>query len=586
MRNSFVRNFVFSLLAFVLSLYFIAAQTDNCPEFVNDALLSLEDICSNLGRNEVCYGHELVESSFLNEVSEDFFSEPASIARIDHIETIRTAPMNIDTGVWGVAVMNIQANLPNTLPGQNVTFILLGDVELENAVAPEEAFVDGETLEVVINTPAGANVRSGPSTNYNVIGGIRDGEPVLADGLSVDSQWLRVAYRERAAWISRSTIVEDEAIDSLPILNDDLKTPMQSFYLRTGIGQASCEDSPDNVLLVQGPDDIVINITVNGVDIRLGSTGALRTVVIDDKPQLEVTVLEGTFEVENTEIHTAERSLVHTDANGNHEVSPPVPVEREEFGEEWCDAEKIPEGVLNYNIEVLCPGEVPTAIPTMPVEPTTASDTASESQVQGLSCDGFAILGPFDGVTTGNNNFAWTAVNAPNPSYELVFYNQGTQVNVFSTTSTSMQLNMGSQTSTGGSFQWEVRAFSDGQYLCVTNRTGEIARNPSTGNGRSSASNPIDSTTAPDLPVLTATTCSWYGGGTVQNFDISWADAVGTVTIEADIYTDSGLQHFTQTSGASTGTVTFTTTVPHTMQSSMVSTSSGQSVGPTNLGFC
>jgi hypothetical protein len=34
--------------------------------------------------------------------------------------------------------MNLQANLPDTLPGQNVTFLLFGDVEITNAVAPEE----------------------------------------------------------------------------------------------------------------------------------------------------------------------------------------------------------------------------------------------------------------------------------------------------------------------------------------------------------------------------------------------------------------------------------------------------------------
>ena len=74
------------------------------------------------------------------EVEEGFFNEPSDVTDISMIETIRTAPFNLEGEQWGVAVMVLQANLPQTLPGQNVTFILMGDTELENAVAPEDAY--------------------------------------------------------------------------------------------------------------------------------------------------------------------------------------------------------------------------------------------------------------------------------------------------------------------------------------------------------------------------------------------------------------------------------------------------------------
>ena len=41
--------------------------------------------------------------------------------------------MNASTGAWGVALMRIQANLPDTLPGQNVTMLIFGDVQIQNA---------------------------------------------------------------------------------------------------------------------------------------------------------------------------------------------------------------------------------------------------------------------------------------------------------------------------------------------------------------------------------------------------------------------------------------------------------------------
>src|SRR5262249_38683942 len=147
------------------------------------------------------------------------------------------------------------------------------------------------------------------------IGGLRDGDLTTADGLSEDRQWLRIAYQGRPAWLSRSVVEENAAIESLPILTNDLKTPMQAFYLQTGLGQPPCADSPDNILLVQGPDNLEINITVNEIDIRLGSSGALRTVVIDDKPYLEVTVFDGHFALEDVNVTTGQRSLVELDCD-------------------------------------------------------------------------------------------------------------------------------------------------------------------------------------------------------------------------------------------------------------------------------
>src|SRR5688572_7788993 len=127
---------IFALLSGLLSLAIVIAQAETCPELVSQALLAVDEACATTGRNEACYGYDQVEASFLTSVADDFFASPADISPIAEIETIRTAPLNTATGVWGVAIMNLQADLPNTIPGQSVTFVLLGDVEVENAVSP------------------------------------------------------------------------------------------------------------------------------------------------------------------------------------------------------------------------------------------------------------------------------------------------------------------------------------------------------------------------------------------------------------------------------------------------------------------
>jgi hypothetical protein len=268
---------IFSVLISLFSVSLVFAQTA-CPDLVKDALLAVDNNCSELGRNEACYGYDQVEASFLVDVEDDFFSTPRDVADVAELETIRTAPLSLDNGTWGVAVMNLQANMPNTLPGQNVTFLLMGDVEVENAVAPDEAFQPADALEVEVAVTAGANIRSGPNTNFNVLGGAGFESILEADGRSEDGDWLRVAYRERPAWVSSTVLADNPDIEDLPRLSPDLKTPMQAFYLRTGIGESDCNEAPEDLLLVQGPENIEIALTVNGADVSLGSSGAFRIV--------------------------------------------------------------------------------------------------------------------------------------------------------------------------------------------------------------------------------------------------------------------------------------------------------------------
>jgi hypothetical protein len=572
MLHSLGRKGILSLLLVLLSVGIVIAQT-SCPELVNEALLAVDENCNAAGRNEACYGYDQVEASFLVDVADDFFSQPASISAIADLETIRTAPLNTETGVWGVAVMNIQADLPNTIPGQSVTFVLLGDVEVENAVAPEDAFVPSEGLDVTVNIAAGANVRSGPGTNYNVIGGLMNGQTVLADGVSEDGEWLRVAYRERPAWLSISVINNnDPALRELPTLSADLQTPMQAFYLRTGIGQPECEEAPDDILLVQGPENININITVNGANVQLGSSGAFRIVMREGFPFLELLVFDGHFVIGGKTFTRGQHGFVclgdessrgldgeDNDLVATCEPSDPELIDSDEFGAEWCILEDLPSEILNYGLEILCPGETPPPVNT---GGGGGGGSATDSLIEGISCEGFTLLSPLGPVNSGNHTFSWTEVVGPNISYELVFYNGGVQVDVFPTTNTSHNLNLGAETHTGGAFQWEVRAFSNGQYLCVTYRTQEIAR-----------TSELD----PNASGFSATmTCTLIGRGRYIA-DISYTGGGGD-TVTATVSSGAGPQ--SQSSTGNNGSFSFTGTA---ISSINVSKASGESIG---LGYC
>lgn len=461
----------------------VVTAQGTCSALLEQALEEVDQNCTDLGRNEACYGYNRVEASFIVDVEEEFFSKPADKTGVAELATIRTAPLDVENDQWGVAVMSLQANLPNTIPGQNVTFILLGDTEVENAVSPESAFVPANGIDVAVTAAQGANIRSGPGTNFNVVGGVGANGTLQADGLSTDGAWLRVAYRDRPAWISRSVIAEDPAIEELPTLTEELRTPMQAFYLRTGIGQPTCEEAPDDVLLVQGPEGIEIELTVNGANIELGSSGALRTVEIDGQLYLEIIVFDGTFTVDGQIITPGYRSLIcmgdagdrGLDGQSNDLVatcgaSEPERVDFDVFGEEWCIMEEIPVNLLNYPLEILCPGEAPPPPPQQPQQ-----QSGAQSQNPDVDCSTFQRIGP-DAVPATEVNFSWT--EAPGAAeYEIVFYNyQDAVAGTFRTPNTNITLNVGT-IPTGGELSWEVRAYGpNNSYACVTARSAKVAR--------------------------------------------------------------------------------------------------------------
>jgi hypothetical protein len=252
------------------------AEGEMCPALVERALNELADSCGDLERNNACYGFNRVDATFLQEMAEDFFSRPADRTELTVVDTIHTAALDVLTERWGVAVLNVQANIPDTIPGQGVIFLLLGDVEVDSAGA-EEAQLANTPLPIIPTT--NANIRSAPSINANVIGSAPQGVPLTADGISTDGQWLHVYYGTDPGWIS-ATVLEVQDFSPLPILSSDSTTeassPMQAFYFRTGFGDPVCNEAPD-LLTIQGPNRFTVDLSVNGADINIGSTAGMRT---------------------------------------------------------------------------------------------------------------------------------------------------------------------------------------------------------------------------------------------------------------------------------------------------------------------
>lgn len=372
-----------------------AAQDDAlCTPFVEAALVEVGEGCSGLERNSVCYGFNRVDATFTQPVAADFFSQPADRAPLIDVETLRTVAMDSVLKEWGIAVMNVQANVPGTLPGQAVTFVLVGDASIENAVAPEDAQTElAEPIEITAAT--NANIRSGPGITANVVGGVVAGTVLQTDGLSEDMAWLRIAFNEAPAWISRSVIGPVDGLDVLPVITREWQTPMQAFYFRTGTGEPECTDFPPSALVIQGPEQVNINLTMNGSLVTVGSTivlmqpdaNTLKCIVVDGQVRFEsgLTVPTG-FAVEAT---LDENGEVTSNWGGFHALTDAELAE-------LAFVNALPDELFNYPVELPTRADiqaiqaainralataVPTAAPEATAEPTVPADATQAPPV-------------------------------------------------------------------------------------------------------------------------------------------------------------------------------------------------------------
>lgn len=432
-----------------------------CPALAERAMNELGQNCGGLGRNSACYGFNRVDATFSELVAEDFFSQPSDRSELVFLSSIETAPLDVDTDRWGIALLNVQANVPNTLPGQAVTFILLGDVKVDNAVPLQDVAQPADPISVT--AMVAANLRSGPSPFANVIGSVPDNTELLADGLSTDGQWARVIFENGPAWINRELITSTADISALPTLSAERRSPMQAFYFRTGIGNAACVEAPPSLLVVQGPKNVSVDITANGADIRLSSTivlmlipgNRMQLIVIDGSARLGDLVIPAGFKI------TAPLSEDGQNLAGDWTDFSPL---TEEDLTMLQGLENIPDSLLHYPIELPTIAAIQALLRAL-----SGGTQSSVTIVDGVDCTGFKPTSPLGGLPFGETIFYWDAAPGATDYQINVFNERGEQVATYQTSAANTNLT-GDTSSFGGgfSFSWQVVALRDGQIACAS----------------------------------------------------------------------------------------------------------------------
>lgn len=467
-----------------------------CVAVVEEAYSALAQNCAGLAGGAACIGFDSVNATFAGD--EVAFGAAGDVAALDALQAVNTLALNLEDGEWGMAVMNVFANVPLALAPTGLKYVLMGDTQVLNVVAPETAYTPVEAIAVTVLV--GANLRSGPSTESQVLASAGVGTELLADARNTDSSFLRVVTAEgQAAWISSQVVATNSGdLNTLPVLTNSSRSLMQSICLRTG-SESACGNAP-SALVVQGPQNFASTITVNGADIRFDGTIVLTA---SAENVMRLFVLQGNAFSGGVSVPAGfTMDVVLSDelcglAGLWSNLRPMNEQERALVG----SLPNVPREALLFNISVPTQDEVLQTLAAI-----NGSSIGAATGNGTLNCARFRPTSPLGGMPNGTATFFWDGV-AGATSYRINIYNDAGQlVGAVDTGSTNTTANVATGTGNiggGSSFTWEVQALLNGQVACTTARAQVV---------RDATSQLVSGgTTGGSGPQPTATPCGWQG---------------------------------------------------------------------------
>jgi len=468
-------------LLILLSLSVVFAQDAACTTLVQQAMTNLGSDCDALDRNSACYGFNRVDATFGQPQADGFFSHPADRAGLLDLQTISTAPLDVNAQQWGLAALNVQANLPTSLPGQAVTVILVGETTVTNGVGANEAMP--LTMPVQVTTRSSANVRSRPLANANVVASVRRGTDLMSDGVSQNGDWLRVVSEDNLpGWVSRDLVVAQGDLNTLPTLNGAERSPMQAFVIRTGFGQPACQSTPPSMALLQTPQHILVNMTINGSEVRFGSTiivwqteaNTLAAAVLDGVMYFGDLIIPTGFMV------TAQIDLNTGDIVGGWGQLQPM---SQDLLDKLTGLGDIPQNLLHYPIQLPTQADIQNYLASLNQgnqPPAQAGSTQEAVAIPSGGC--VTLLSPREGLAYGPTHFYWTGLPGA-ASYVVNFYDEN-MVPLATYPSNGAENSAVGNTSLVRPgyvfwFYWEVVALdAHGNPICVSERLRQLRAAP------------------------------------------------------------------------------------------------------------
>lgn len=84
---------------------------------------------------------------------------------------------------------------------------------------PTETVAPTQLVGVVLTAKNTVNVRTGPGTQYDIIGKLKQGDTAQVIGISPDNLWLVINFAQQQGWVSASLVDVVGNMNSVPIIN-------------------------------------------------------------------------------------------------------------------------------------------------------------------------------------------------------------------------------------------------------------------------------------------------------------------------------------------------------------------------------
>lgn len=109
----------------------MAENSASCQALIDRTIQASDNFCGDTASNTACYGNNTLRAE-LSPNTARRFSERGDVIAVGDLRHLSASPLNLDTDEWGIAVFNVIANLPRSLPGETVTMVVFGNATLDN----------------------------------------------------------------------------------------------------------------------------------------------------------------------------------------------------------------------------------------------------------------------------------------------------------------------------------------------------------------------------------------------------------------------------------------------------------------------
>ncbi len=338
-----MKKTLFMCLFILFGAITVSAQQEGCAEQVTKAINIAKQSCEEIKSNEICFGHEDVQT-VINCDTIPPFAKPGDVIPVDATCALRTGAMQT-SGEWGIALMKI----PTYDTNHDISYILLGDVELQNA--------SSDTSKLRIWVDDEIDIHSGPGSHYNIIDALPANTEIYANACNCTRNWLRIVLDDgRVGWVSASHVTVIGNIEDFPIIDADssLYSAMQAFVFKSGAQSTVCETAPKDGILIQIPASTDgIFVQVNGIEMLWSKATAFLQSQSDGNFTIDVLDGKGTITIDDLTMQ------VH---NGMHVV---IPISDESLVNGYVYAEpynydelqSLPISLLPTSFELIHPDE-------------------------------------------------------------------------------------------------------------------------------------------------------------------------------------------------------------------------------------